>query len=60
MHTVSSGGGCDGNVMASHGFTLPNLGVGVRDCHTVHEKLILKEFYSAFYIVLATILSYKK
>ncbi len=60
IHPAASGGGCDANVLAGHGFTLPNLGVGVRDCHTVHEKLILKEFYAAFYIVLETILSYKK
>lgn len=60
MHAVASGGGCDGNVLSGHGFTLPNLGVGVRGCHTVHEKLVLKEFYAAFYIVLETILSYKK
>ena len=60
MRTAASGGGCDANVLAGHGFTLPNLGVGVRSCHTVHEKLILSEFYAAFYVVLETILSYKK
>ncbi len=57
---TASGGGCDANVLAGQGFILPNLGVGVRHCHTVHEKLNLKEFYAAFWIVLDTILSYKK
>ena len=60
MRAAASGGGCDANVLAGHGFTMPNLGVGVRDCHTVNESLILKEFYAAFYIVLETILAYKK
>ena len=60
MRAASSGGGCDGNVLSGHGFTLPNFGIGVRDCHTVHEKLVLDEFYAAFYIVLETICSYKK
>ena len=60
MRAAASGGGCDANVLSGYGFTVPNLGVGVRDCHTVKEYLILKEFYAAFYIVLETVLSYKK
>lgn len=60
LKPVACGGGCDANVLAGKGFTLPNLGVGVRDCHTTKEKLILKEFYGAFYIALNTLLAYKK
>ncbi len=56
----ASGGGCDANVLSGKGFTLPNLGLGVRNCHTVHEKLLLKEFFAAFEIVLQTVLNYKK
>ena len=60
LKAASSGGGCDANVLSGKGFTLPNLGVGVYGCHTVHEKLILKEFYAAFTLVLAAVVSYKK
>ena len=60
LRLVPSGGGCDANVMSGYGFTLPNLGVGVRDCHTVKEKLILKEFYAAYELVLATVAAYRK
>jgi tripeptide aminopeptidase len=60
LRAVASGGGCDANVLAGHGFTLPNLGVGVRDCHTYKETLILKEFYDACAIALATVLAYRK
>ncbi len=60
LKPIACGGGCDANVLAGKGFTLPNLGVGVRDCHTTNEKLILKEFFTAFYIVLDTLLAYKK
>lgn len=60
LKPIACGGGCDANVLAGKGFTLPNVGVGVRDCHTTKEKLILKEFFAAFHIVLETLLSYKK
>ncbi len=60
LKPIACGGGCDANVLAGKGFTLPNVGVGVRDCHSTKEKLILKEFFAAFHIVLETLLSYKK
>lgn len=60
LRLAASGGGCDANVLSGCGFTLPNLGVGVRDCHTVKEKLILKEFYAAYELVLATVTAYRK
>lgn len=60
LRLAASGGGCDANVLSGRGFTLPNLGVGVRDCHTVKEKLILKEFYAAYELVLATVTAYRK
>lgn len=60
LKPIACGGGSDANVLAAKGFTLPNLGVGVRDCHTTKEKLILKEFFGAFYIALGTLLAYKK
>ncbi|MBO5012372.1 MAG: M20/M25/M40 family metallo-hydrolase [Elusimicrobiaceae bacterium] len=60
LKPIACGGGCDANVLAGKGFTLPNVGVGVCDCHSTKEKLILKEFFAAFHIVLETLLSYKK
>ena len=60
LYPRSSGGGCDANVLSGKGFTLPNLSVGVYNCHTVHEKLILKEFYAALALTWAAVTSYKK
>ncbi|MCQ2410346.1 MAG: M20/M25/M40 family metallo-hydrolase [Elusimicrobiaceae bacterium] len=60
LYPRSSGGGCDANVLSGKGFTLPNLGVGVYDCHTVREKLVLSEFYAAFALCWAAVTSYKK
>lgn len=60
LKPIACGGGCDANVLAGKGFTLPNLGVGVRDCHTTKETLLLKEFFAAFHIALGTLLAYKK
>lgn len=57
---VASGGGCDANILSGKGFTLPNLGVGCRDCHTVKESLLLKEFFAAAEIALSAVLAYKK
>ena len=60
LRLVASGGGCDANVFSGYGFTLPNLGVGGRDCHTTKEKLLLKEFYSVFELVFNTVTQYRK
>ncbi len=60
MRAVASGGGCDANILSGFGFTLPNLGVGCRDCHTLKESLILKEFFQAFAITLSAVLAYRK
>lgn len=59
MRVGVSGGGCDANVMSGKGLTLPNLGVGMKNCHTTKEYLDLKEFYAASKIVLTTVLNYK-
>ena len=60
MYARSSGGGCDANVLSGFGFTLPNLGVGVRNCHTTQEYLLLKEFFTACQLVLDVVRNYKK
>lgn len=60
LKPIACGGGCDANVLAGKGFTLPNLGTGVRDYHTTKEHLLLKEFFAVFHITLGTLLAYKK
>lgn len=60
LYARSSGGGCDANILSGKGFTLPNLGVGAYDCHTVSERLVLKEFYTAFELVWNATTSYRK
>ena len=59
MKAVSSGGGCDANVMCQHGMVAPNLGLGVRNCHTPQEYVDLAEFYTAAKIALEVVLNYK-
>lgn len=59
MKALASGGGCDANVTCQHGLLMPNIGLGVQNCHTVEEYLDLKEFYKAADIVLDVVLNYK-
>ena len=59
VRPMSSGGGCDANVMCQHGITAPNLGLGVRKCHTLEEYVEIAEFYQAARIVLDVVMNYK-
>lgn len=59
MRAVSSGGGCDANEMCQHGLLAPNVGLGVRQCHTPQEYVALAEFYQAARLVLDVVLNYK-
>jgi tripeptide aminopeptidase len=43
----ASGGGTDSNVMYAHGIKAPVLSTGMRDVHTTHEYLDLKDFYAS-------------
>lgn len=56
---IATGGGCDANVMCQHGMVAPNLGLGVRGCHTPQEYVDLAEFYTAAKIALDVVLNYK-
>ena len=60
MRACASGGGCDANVLSGFGFTLPNVGVGCRNCHTQQEYLLLNEFFSTCNIVLDVVRNYRK
>ena len=46
MKTFASGGGTDANIMCGHGIEAPILATGMRDVHTTHEYLDLKDFYN--------------
>jgi len=60
LRAGASGGGCDANVMSGYGFTLPNMGIGGRNCHTVQEYLVLKEFFTACRLVMQAVCEYRK
>jgi len=43
LASVTSGGGSDANVFARHGITIPVLGTGMRDVHTVDETIRVED-----------------
>lgn len=45
VKTQATGGGCDANIFNQKGLEVANLGTGMRDIHTVHEWLDLKDLY---------------
>jgi tripeptide aminopeptidase len=47
MKTFSSGGGTDANIMCDHGIETPILATGMREVHTTHEYLDLKDFFNS-------------
>jgi tripeptide aminopeptidase len=52
VQTQATGGGCDANVLNQKGLEVANLGTGMRDIHTVHEWLDLKDLYLSGEMVL--------
>jgi tripeptide aminopeptidase len=48
----ATGGGCDANILNQKGLVVANLGTGMREIHTVHEWLDLKDLYVSAAIVL--------
>jgi tripeptide aminopeptidase len=52
VKTQATGGGCDANVFNQKGLEVANLGTGMRDIHTVHEWLDLKDLYVSADMVL--------
>jgi tripeptide aminopeptidase len=48
----ATGGGCDANVLNQKGLVIANLGTGMREIHTVHEWLDLKDLYVSAAMVL--------
>jgi len=55
FQTRATGGGSDANVYASRGIEIANLACGMRDIHTVHEWVDLKDLHTTASIVLETV-----
>lgn len=52
IRTQATGGGCDANVFNTKGLEVANLSTGMREIHTVHEWLDLKDLYLSAEMVL--------
>ncbi|HEX2227454.1 MAG TPA: M20/M25/M40 family metallo-hydrolase, partial [Candidatus Binatia bacterium] len=52
VKTQATGGGCDANIFNQKGLEVANLGTGMRDIHTVHEWLNLRDLYLSGEMVL--------
>jgi tripeptide aminopeptidase len=55
LKTRATGGGSDANVYTTRGIEIANLACGMRDIHTVHEWVDLKDLYTTASIVLETV-----
>ena len=53
---VETFGGADANFFVKNGVDTVNLGTGMREFHTVKEKLILKEFFQSANIVINSLI----
>ena len=60
MKPSASGGGTDGNIMYGHGIKAPILSTGMRDVHTTHEYLDLKDFFACARLTLSVIAGWTK
>jgi len=55
VKTLATGGGCDANVLNQKGLEVANLSTGMRDIHTVHEWLDLKDLNLSAQMVLEVV-----
>ncbi len=55
IKTLSTGGGCDANVLNQKGLQVANLSTGMRDIHTVKEWLDLKDLNVSAQVVLEVV-----
>jgi tripeptide aminopeptidase len=60
MKPSASGGGTDGNIMYGHGIKAPILSTGMRDVHTTHEYLDLRDFFACARLTLRVIEGWTK
>jgi tripeptide aminopeptidase len=52
VEPTAMGGGCDANVLNQRGFTVANLGTGMRDIHTVREWLDVRDMVATAEVTL--------
>jgi tripeptide aminopeptidase len=52
LKTLATGGGCDANVLNKKGLVVANLSTGMREIHTVHEWLDLRDLNLSAQMVL--------
>jgi len=55
VRTNATGGGCDANILNEKGITVPNLGTGMHQIHTVHEWVSLSEMNQTAHVVLEVV-----
>ncbi len=60
MKPSASGGGTDGNILYGHGIKAPILSTGMREVHTTHEYLDLKDFFACARLTLNVIAGWTK
>lgn len=60
MKPSASGGGTDSNVLYGHGIKAPVLSTGMRDVHTTHEYLDLKDFFTCARLTLRVLENWAK
>ncbi|MDD2804064.1 MAG: M20/M25/M40 family metallo-hydrolase [Elusimicrobiales bacterium] len=60
MKPSASGGGTDSNILYGHGIKAPVLSTGMREVHTTHEYLDLKDFFSCARITLKVLEAWTK
>jgi tripeptide aminopeptidase len=60
MKPSASGGGTDSNILYGHGIKAPVLSTGMRDVHTTHEYLDLKDFFACARLTLKVIEGWAK
>jgi tripeptide aminopeptidase len=58
MKPSASGGGTDSNIMYGHGIKAPVLSTGMREVHTTHEYLDLKDFFACARLTLKVLESW--
>ena len=51
LKTHVTGGGCDANVLNQKGLEVANLSTGMREIHTVNERLDFKDLYLSAEVV---------
>ena len=51
----ATGGGCDANILNQRGLLVANLGTGMRDIHTVHEWLDVRDMVASAEVTLELI-----